>query len=101
MTDNFQISTLVLGFLGCIGIISSFIAQLHNIYITRDASGTSWGLIVLQILASICLGISAGINIWVDGISNLPFLVTNVVVILLFIIMCYMKCTFPVSSHNN
>jgi len=95
MTYNFNIISLVFGFLGCFGIIVSFMAQLKSIYNSMDASGTSWGLIVLQIIASCCLGISSGINTYFDGISNLPFLVTNLVVILLFIIMCYMKCTFP------
>ena len=36
MTQNLYISSLVLGFIGCIGIIVSFIAQLRSMYINRD-----------------------------------------------------------------
>ena len=94
MTQNLYISSLVLGFIGCIGIIVSFIAQLRSMYINRDPHGTSWGLIILQILASLFLGISSSINIYVDGISSLPFLVTNITVMLLFFVMSYFKCKF-------
>ena len=98
MDNNFGIISLVLGFTGCFGIVVSFMAQLKSIYTTRNATGTSWGLIILQLFASFCLGISSGINTYFEGISNLPFLVTNVLVVILFIIMCYMKCTFPTPS---
>ena len=94
MTQNLYISSLVLGFIGCIGIIVSFIAQLRSMYINKDPNGTSWGLIILQIFASLFLGISSSINIYVDGISSLPFLVTNITVMILFFVMSYFKCKF-------
>ena len=101
MTDILEVSTLTLGFAGCLGIIVSFIAQLHTIYKTKDATGTSWGLIILQLFASTCLAISSGINIYKDGIANLPFLVTNISVLFLFIIMSYMKYTYNNLSIQN
>ena len=96
-----EISSLVFGFVGCLGIIFSFCCQLYTIYQTKDASGTSWGLIILQLLASLCLGISAVFNIYLDGILNIPFLITNGVVFILFLVMSGFKRKFDAQQNVN
>tara|TARA_E500000178_G_C16410069_1_gene482606 strand:- start:227 stop:529 length:303 start_codon:yes stop_codon:yes gene_type:complete len=91
---SLEIWSLITGFLGCVGIAISFVMQLCEIYKKKDGSGTSWGMIILQLLASICLATSSSINIYVDGISNVPFLITNLMVIILFIVIAFLKVKY-------
>ena len=95
-----EIWSLITGFFGCIGIAISFVMQLLDIYRKKDGSGTSWGMIILQLFASICLAISSSINIYVDGISNVPFLVTNIMVIILFIIIAFLKVKYKSTTDT-
>lgn len=83
--------SLICGFLGCFFVILSFSCQLYKIYKTKKADGTSWGLIISQIITCILFGSSAGINIYLDGIINLPFFVSNASLLILFFIMIYFK----------
>lgn len=69
----------------------SFVCQLYEIYKNKSAEGTSWGLIISQILTCLLLGSSAGINVYIDGIINLPFLVANGSLLILFFVMIYLK----------
>ena len=85
------IISLTSGFIGCFFVIFSFVCQLYEIYKTKNARGTSWGLIMSQIVTSIAFGTSAGINVYVGGSINLPFLVANSILLILFIVMSYMK----------
>jgi uncharacterized protein with PQ loop repeat len=98
---TFEIWSLITGFLGCIGIAGSFVTQLYDIYKKKDGSGTSWGLIILQLFASVCLAISSSINIYIDGISNVPFLVTNIMVIILFIIISVLKVHYKSINDDD
>ena len=95
---NLHIVSLVSGFLGCFFVIYSFICQLIIIYKTKNADGTSWGLISCQILTSVLFCLSAGINVYLDGIMNLPFLVANGVLFLLFILIAYLKIKYTNDS---
>lgn len=98
---SLEIWSLITGFLGCIGIAISFVMQLYEIYKKKDGSGTSWGMIILQLLASICLATSSSINIYVDGVSNVPFLITNLMVIILFIVIAFLKVKYKSVNGNN
>ena len=69
----------------------SFVFQLYDIYKTKTAKGTTWGLIVSQLITCLLLSCSAGINIYLDGILNLPFFLANGSLFLLFIVMSYLK----------
>ena len=69
-----NIISLTLGFIGCVFVIVSFICQLYEIYRTKNADGTSWGLILAQIITCLDFGSSAAINIYVGVLINLPFL---------------------------
>ena len=91
--------SLTFGFIGCFFVILSFLFQLHQIYKKKCASGTTWGLILSQIVTCILFGSSAGINIYLDGFINLPFFVSNVVLLVLFIVMSYMKYIY--SKKDN
>ena len=88
---NLKFISLILGFIGCFFVIFSFSCQLYEIYKKKSAKGTSWGLIISQIITCLLLGTSAAINIYLDGIINLPFLVANSSLLILFIIMIYLK----------
>jgi uncharacterized protein with PQ loop repeat len=88
---NLKLISLILGFLGCFFVIYSFICQLYQIYKNKNAEGTSWGLIISQIITCIFLGSSAGINIYLDGILNIPFFIANLTLLLLFFVMIYLK----------
>ena len=90
MNDLSKIS-LILGFIGCVCLILSFVAQLYTMYTTKNSIGTSWGLILFQFLTSLSLGSSASINVYLDGILNLPFALSNGVLIFIFILMGYFK----------
>ena len=91
---DLKIFSLILGFLGCFFLVLSFIFQLYKIYKTKNAEGTSWGLIISQILTCLLLGSSAGINVYLDGIINLPFLVANGSLFMLFLVMSYFKILY-------
>lgn len=91
---SLKIFSLILGFLGCFFVVFSFICQLYEICKTKNADGTSWGLIISQILTCFLLGTSAGINVYLDGIINLPFLVANASLLFLFFIMIYLKIIY-------
>ena len=89
-----ELFSIILGFLGCFFLILSFIFQLYKIYKSKSAEGTSWGLIISQILTCLLLGSSAGINVYLDGIINLPFLVANSSLFILFLVMSYLKIIY-------
>ncbi len=89
-----KIISLILGFIGCISVILSFLFQLYQIYKSKNADGTSWGLIISQIITCILLGSSAAINIYLDGILNLPFFIANFTLLFLFIVMIYLKIKY-------
>ena len=92
--DNLAIISLSLGFMGCFFVIFSFLCQLYQIYKTKNAQGTSWGLIISQIITCFSLGSSAGINVYLGGLVNIPFLVANSILFILFMIMSYMKYNY-------
>ena len=92
--NNLSIISLSFGFIGCLFVILSFCFQLFKIYKSKNASGTSWGLIYSQIITSISFAISSSINIYLDGIVNLPFLAANVILLLLFFVMAFMKYNY-------
>ena len=89
--DDLKLFSIILGFFGCFFVILSFVCQLYEIYKKKSAEGTSWGLIISQILTCLLLGSSAGINVYLDGIINLPFLVANGSLLILFFVMIYLK----------
>ena len=89
--NNLRIISLIFGFIGCAFLIMSFVSQLYTIYTTKNSNGTSWGLILFQMLTCLALGISASLNVYLDGIINLPFAISNGALIILFIVMAYIK----------
>ena len=89
--EDLQILSLIFGFIGCIFLVMSFVFQLYDIYKTKTAKGTTWGLIVSQLITCLLLSCSAGINVYLDGILNLPFFLANGSLFLLFIVMSYLK----------
>lgn len=91
---NLEVLSLIFGFIGCFFLVFSFICQLYEIYKKKNADGTSWGLIISQVFTSLLLGSSAGINVYLDGIINLPFLIANGSLLILFFIMIYLKCKY-------
>tara|TARA_B110000008_G_C16686221_1_gene450827 strand:+ start:224 stop:511 length:288 start_codon:yes stop_codon:yes gene_type:complete len=88
---NWPFISLILGFTGCFFLISSFVFQLYEICKTKSAKGTSWGMIWCQIFTCFCLGTSAAINVYIDGILNVPFLIANTSLLFLFFVMAYLK----------
>ena len=89
-----QIISIILGFTGCFFLVSSFIFQLYDIFKNKTAKGTTWGLIISQLLTCFLLGSSAGINVYLDGIINLPFLIANGSLFFLFLVMSYFKVIY-------
>ena len=99
--NNLSIISLILGFIGGTCLILSFVSQLYTIYTTKNTNGTSWGLILFQILTCFALGSSASINVYLDGIINLPFAISNGALILLFILMAYLKYQNEKNESEN
>lgn len=97
--ESLTIISLTLGFIGCFFVIFSFVCQLYEIYRTKNAEGTSWGLIMAQIITCLSFGSSAAINVYVGGLMNMPFLVANSILLILFFVMSYMKCKY--SNRDN
>lgn len=91
---DLKLLSLILGFLGCFFVVYSFICQLYEIYKTKNADGTSWGLIIFQLITCLLLGSSAAINVYIDGIINLPFLIANGSLFFLFIVMGFFKIKY-------
>ena len=98
--ESIAIISLTLGFIGCFFVIFSFICQLYTIYKTKDARGTSWGLILSQIITCLSFGSSAAINVYLGGLINIPFLIANSILFALFIIMSYMKYKYDKLETN-
>lgn len=98
--ESIAIISLTLGFIGCFFLIFSFICQLYTIYKTKDARGTSWGLILSQIITCLSFGSSAAINVYLGGLINTPFLIANSILFALFIIMSYMKYEYDKLETN-
>ena len=96
---NLEYVSLTCGFIGCFFVILSFLFQLHQIYKKKSAKGTTWGLILSQIITCILFGSSAAINIYLKGYINLPFFISNAVLLILFFVMAYMKYIY--SQQNN
>ena len=92
--EELKLVSLILGLIGCFFIILSFSCQLYEICKKKTAKGTTWGLIISQVITCILLGSSAAINIYLDGIINLPFLIANSSLLVLFIIMIYLKLIY-------
>jgi len=91
--------SLFLGFTGCFFVIFSFMFQLYEIYKNKSAKGTSWGMITCQIFTCFFLGTSAAINIYIDGILHLPFLIANTTLLFLFFVMIYLKQKYDKDSN--
>ena len=91
---NLVTVSIILGLIGCFFVVFSFICQLYEIYKNKSAIGTSWGLIISQVLTCLLLGTSAAINIYLDGLVNLPFLIANCSLFILFMIMIYLKIKY-------
>ena len=98
--ETLGLISIILGFIGCGFVIFSFICQLYEIYKTKNAKGTSWGLIISQIFTCISFGASAGINVYLGNLISLPFLVANTGLIILFIIMSLMKYSYDKNTTN-
>ena len=102
MTNSILENTsLIFSFTGCAFVVISFLYQLHKIYKTKNSSGTSWGLIIPQIIASFFLSIGAGINVYLKGLLNIPFLILNIAVTIISVIMLYFKCIFKVNTSQK
>jgi len=86
--------SLFFGFLSCIFILISFIIQLNEIYKKKNAIMTTWTMIITQLFACFCGVLCASINIHTYGMSNLPFLITNLLIFILFTIISYLKKKF-------
>ena len=95
---DLNVISITLGLVGCVSLISAFACQLNEIRKSRDAKGTSWGLIGAQIITCLAFGSSAAINVRLGGMINMPFLVANVILFALFLIMAYMKYQFDVGD---
>lgn len=91
---DLKLLSLILGFIGCFFLVYSFICQLYEIYKTKNADGTTWGLIIFQAITCLLLGLSAAINVYIDGIINLPFLIANGSLFFLFLVMGFLKMKY-------
>ena len=98
--ESLTIISLTLGFIGCFFVIFSFVCQLYQIYRTKNAKGTSWGLITSQMITCLAFGSSAAINIYLGGLINMPFLIANSILLLLFVVMSYMKCIYDKTDSD-
>ena len=101
MTNQLETISLFFSFIGGAFVVISFLYQLYKIFITQNSTGTSWGLIIPQIIASVFLSIGAGINVYLKGILNTPFLILNIAVTIISIVMLYLKCKFEKKCCSN
>ena len=98
--NNLSVISLSLGFIGCFFVTVSFFFQLYQIHRSKNAKGTSWGLIISQIITCITFGTSAAINVYIGGMVNMPFLVANSILFILFLVMSYMKYNYDNMIEN-
>jgi uncharacterized protein with PQ loop repeat len=92
--NTINVISLIFGFIGCVSVIFAFIYQLNEIYKSKNAKGTSWGLIMAQIITCLAFGSSAAINVYLGGLLNIPFLIANTILFILFLLMSYMKYSY-------
>lgn len=88
---NFLIISLIFGMLSATFVTLGFTYESYKVYISKSSETLSWGSLGLQLLSATSGAICAGINIYISGIENLPFLITNSVILLNLIALIIMK----------
>ena len=84
----------ITGSIGVFFVSVSFFPQLYDIYKHKNVKGTTWGLVICQIFACLTIGVSSVINYYLYGISNLPIVIANVIVLTTICNIGFFKCKY-------
>lgn len=89
----------IIGYLACINITLLQLPQVYKTYTTKKADDLSWGMIFLNVFASV-LWFLYGVILF-----KLPIIIANVSYFLANVSLCYMKIIYrktiltPTTSH--
>ena len=86
--------SLLFGLLSCVFVTGGFSYETYHVYKSKTSETLTTGSLILQILATTSGAICAGLNIYLSGIENLPFLLTNCGILINLILLVIMKYKF-------
>ena len=85
------IISLVFGMTSAVFVILGFSYESYKVFKSKSSETLSWGSLLLQVVAAVSGAICAGMNCFLSGIENLPFLLTNSSILLNLIALIVMK----------
>ena len=83
--------SLIFGPISIVTILSGFSYMTYSLYKTSKGETLSWCSLYLQTTSTICGAICAGVNMYISGIQNIPFLITNVGILLNLLVLFVLK----------
>ena len=92
--SNLLIISLVFGMTSATFVTLGFTYESYKVFKTKSSETLSWGSLGLQLVAASSGAICAGINVFNTGIDNLPFLITNLSILINLIALIVMKHKF-------
>lgn len=92
--SNLLIISLVFGMTSATFVTLGFTYESYKVFKTKSSETLSWGSLGLQLVAASSGATCAGINVFNTGIDNLPFLITNLSILINLIALTVMKHKF-------
>ena len=93
------IISLVFGMTSAVFVILGFTYESYKVFKSKSNETLSWGSLLLQVVAAVSGAICAGMNCFLSGIENLPFLLTNSGILLNLLALIVMK--YKYNSMND
>lgn len=94
--SNLLIISLVFGMISATFVTLGFTYESYNVFKSKSSETLSGGSLGLQIVAATSGAICTGINIFNSGIDNVPFLITNISILLNLIALTVMKYKYTI-----
>ena len=91
---NLVYISLIFGFLSCIFVVVAFSYETISMFKKKTSKTLTMGSLALQIISASSGCVAASINIYNSGIENIPFLVTNIGVLINVLLLIIMKLSF-------
>ena len=91
---NLLIISLCFGLISCFFVIWGFSYETYQVYKSKSSETLTLGSLALQVVSAACGAVCAGINIYISGIENVPFVITNTGILINLILLIIMKCKF-------
>lgn len=97
---SFLVISLFFGMMSATFVVLGFTYESYKVYKSKSSETLSWGSIGLQLVSCSCGTVAASINIYISGIENVPFAITNGSILLNLIAITIMKLKFSRLENN-